>query len=215
MLLIVWYNFNRQPERGVTMNPFEARLNRAKRKLEKLEAQQRQLDASTIPGSYVTGASGQSAAYRKRLDRQLERTVNLATALVQARRDVAHWQSKADAYDAGLINAQGRAKPVSAEVQRSDRQRERAERKSMTPEERLFMGNFPAGIVYADRGRTKHSDYARVAFLSYRTLVLEWDDDAHKSPQELRALVEADAASIQARRGERYDIAQSCVILGG
>lgn len=66
-------------------------------------------------------------------------------------------------------------------------------------EERLFVGVFPGGIVYADRGVSEHGDYARVAFLPYDTLVLRWD---RLSP--LHELVLAHAATLQARRGELF-----------
>lgn len=79
---------------------------------------------------------------------------------------------------------------------------------------RLFAGNYPEGIVYADKRREKSGDYARLGFLSYRTLKLDLKTDC---PRGLRALVVADAAAIQARRGEFYRIS-SCgqgVTLGG
>lgn len=188
-------------------NPFAKRLTRARAKLKKLQEQQQKQSASALPGSYVTGSSGQSASYRRKLEKQLDRTIDLAVKIVDASQQVNRLQAKYDAYEAGTIDAQGRAKPVSTKTKH-------AEQKQMTPQERLFKGNFPTGIIYADRGRTKHSDYARVAYLNYKTLILEWDDDAHKSPPELRALIETDAADIQARRGERYPYAQSYVILG-
>lgn len=178
------------------MNPFTKRLEKSQRRLAQLEKKQRQLDASVLPGSYITGRSGQSATYRKRLDRQLERTVELATALVQVRRDVARWQRQVAAYDAGLINEQGRAKPTL----------EPAPRQPLPADDRLFVGNYPEGIVYADRGHEVGGDYATIAFLSYRTLVLAWRAEAQRTPPELLRQVEGHAAGIQARRGEQYII---------
>ena len=80
--------------------------------------------------------------------------------------------------------------------------------------ERLFSGVYPAGIVYADRAREKHGDYAKCAFLPFRSLVLEVE---HDCPKALRALIEADAAKIQARRGQPFQVSSSgqTVILGG
>jgi len=80
--------------------------------------------------------------------------------------------------------------------------------------DRLFIGIFPCGIAYADRHREKHGDYARLAFLPYDTLQLEVEQDC---PADLRTLIEADAASIQSRRGDLFQIS-SCaqtVTLGG
>lgn len=68
---------------------------------------------------------------------------------------------------------------------------------------RLFIGTFPAGIVYADRRREEHGDYQRVAFLPYSTLELETNPKAHK---QLARQVAEHAATIQARRGEQFQI---------
>ena len=79
--------------------------------------------------------------------------------------------------------------------------------------ERLFSGVYPAGIVYADRSREKHGDYARCGFLPFSTLALEIEPDC---PKALQALIKADAARIQARRGQSYQVSSSgqTVILG-
>lgn len=69
---------------------------------------------------------------------------------------------------------------------------------------RLFAGVYPCGIVYADRFVEEHGDYKRLAFLSYRTLELQWD--AKSVPVDLRLQIEADAATIQAQRGQQYQI---------
>jgi hypothetical protein len=74
----------------------------------------------------------------------------------------------------------------------------------MTEEEakaRLFAGIYPGGLVYADTGREKHGDYARLAFLSWATLQLDVEKDC---PAKFREAIEADAAKVQARPGERH-----------
>ena len=81
-----------------------------------------------------------------------------------------------------------------------------------TLSDRWFSGIYPAGIVYADRAIEIDHDYKRVAFLPYATLELEIADPA--SP--LLDRVKADAAAMQARRGEHFRIS-SCgqtVLLG-
>lgn len=81
-------------------------------------------------------------------------------------------------------------------------------------EERLFIGTFPTGIAYADRSREWDGDYLTLARLPFRTLVLEWS--GAKVPADMRAAIEAHAKSIQARRGEEYQIstAGQTVLLG-
>ncbi len=80
--------------------------------------------------------------------------------------------------------------------------------------DRLFIGIFPCGIAYADRHRERGGDFARLAFLPYDTLQLEVEQDC---PTDLRKLIEADAASIQSRRGELFQVSASgqTVTLGG
>lgn len=80
--------------------------------------------------------------------------------------------------------------------------------------DRLFIGVFPAGLVYADRTREEHGDYKRLAFLPWHNLALEVKPDC---PADLRRRIEADAATYQARRGQQEPISTcgQTVLLGG
>jgi hypothetical protein len=71
------------------------------------------------------------------------------------------------------------------------------------PRERLFAGVFTTGISYADRTVEEHGDMKRLAFLDFGTLQLEVRPDC---PSDLRPLIETDAAAIQAKRGEQYQV---------
>lgn len=73
---------------------------------------------------------------------------------------------------------------------------------------RLFIGICVTGIVYADRKKEKHGDYAHIAFLSYRTLVLEWYPKIRISPQ-LRKEVLAHANIIIAQKGQDFQVSTS------
>lgn len=79
--------------------------------------------------------------------------------------------------------------------------------------ERLFIGVFPAALSYADRKREENNDYKRLAILPYSTLELEIEKDC---PAELAEEIKQHAATIQAKRGQHFQIS-SCgqtVILG-
>lgn len=78
----------------------------------------------------------------------------------------------------------------------------------------LFIGVYPAGLVYADRTRERHGDYVRLAFLSYGSLVLEVEKDC---PPALASEINAHAATIQAKRGQEFRISacNQTVLLGG
>lgn len=80
-------------------------------------------------------------------------------------------------------------------------------------DERIFCGCFTTGLVWADKKVERHGDYKRLAYMNYGTLLLEVEKDC---PKKLRAEIEADAARIQAKRGEAYPVAGNMtVILGG
>ena len=83
----------------------------------------------------------------------------------------------------------------------------------MTPQERLFCGVFPGGISWADRGREKHGDYARLAFMPYATLEATIEPDC---PKALRPMIEAAIEAFQARRGQEFPISTcgQTVLLG-
>lgn len=78
---------------------------------------------------------------------------------------------------------------------------------------RIFSGIYPAGIVYADRCREKGGDYARLAFLPFDTLELEFATDC---PGALKTLIEQDAARIQAQIGQEFQVSTcgQTVLLG-
>lgn len=79
--------------------------------------------------------------------------------------------------------------------------------------DRLFIGLYPAGVVYADRTKEKDGDYARCAFLPYDDLALKIEPDC---AAELRPLIEHDASEMQAKRGQEYQVSSSgqTVLLG-
>lgn len=79
-------------------------------------------------------------------------------------------------------------------------------------EGRLFVGCYPAGLVYADRKREFHGDYATCAFMSYATLKLELAKDC---PRSLAEAIKRDALRIQGMRGQLFSIAGNMqVVLG-
>ncbi len=68
---------------------------------------------------------------------------------------------------------------------------------------RLFIGIFSTGIGYADRTAERDGDFARLGFLSFRSLEL---DVEHDCPADLAERIRDHAATIQARRGEQYQV---------
>lgn len=73
-------------------------------------------------------------------------------------------------------------------------------------QDRLFVGIYPSGIVYADRAKEVAGDYKRLGFLSYATLELELEP---RCPKSLKKRIEEHAATIQAKQGELFQISTS------
>ncbi len=69
--------------------------------------------------------------------------------------------------------------------------------------QRIFIGCFPEGIVYADRTVEIDGDFARLAFLPYSTLELEF---SRTCPSELKQEIRDSAAHTQAKRGQPFQI---------
>lgn len=90
------------------MNPFSDRLQRARNNLDRLNRLYKKLDNDLLPGSWVTGRSGTSASYHKKLDRQILKTTELASKIVAARKKVEMLERQAAAFEKGLIDIQGR-----------------------------------------------------------------------------------------------------------
>ena len=83
----------------------------------------------------------------------------------------------------------------------------------MSIQERLFIGVFPCGIVYADRTIEDGGDYKRIAFLPYKELLLSVGKQC--SRLMLNAITEH-AQTIIAKRGERFETSAcgQSVVLG-
>ena len=81
-------------------------------------------------------------------------------------------------------------------------------------QDRLFIGVYPCGIVYADRTREANGDYKKLALLCYKSLALEVAVDC---PADLRAEIESNARQIMRRAGEQFQISTcgQTVTLGG
>jgi hypothetical protein len=79
--------------------------------------------------------------------------------------------------------------------------------------DRLFAGVFAGGISYADRAVQEHGDYKKLGFLNYATLELTIEKSC---PADLADRIRANAAKIQARKGEHYKVSTvgQTVLLG-
>lgn len=73
-------------------------------------------------------------------------------------------------------------------------------------EERLFVGTYPCGLVYADRATEEHGDYKRLALLNYSTLELSFQTNC---PDFFKADILDDAQRLQSQKGHEYQISSS------
>lgn len=79
--------------------------------------------------------------------------------------------------------------------------------------DRLFIGVYPAGIVYSDRANESYGDYKRLAFLPYRELSLKLESDC---PADIVGEIRFHAQSIIAQQGQKFFVSacQQTVTLG-
>lgn len=77
---------------------------------------------------------------------------------------------------------------------------------------RLFIGCYPTGFVYADRKVEVHGDYKRLAYLHYGTLEADIEDDV---PSFLLNRINDHINKIRSLKGTSYQIAGNCVITLG
>lgn len=159
------------------------------------------------PASYVTGASGRSRAMNRRSERALEKTIRYSKLAVVYREKAASLELQARWVENAPERERSKQKRLAAE------KREKKSRRSMPPQERLFIGCYPTGIGYADRTHEVNGDYNTLGYLNFRTLVLELRPGC---PPELAELIQADAARMQVMRGQFFSTS-ACgqgVILG-
>jgi hypothetical protein len=79
---------------------------------------------------------------------------------------------------------------------------------------RLFIGIYPTGLSYSDRGVEEHGDYKKLGYLNYASLKLDLNKDC--SP-EMAVLILDDAARMQKQAGQLFNISSGTsnqVLLG-
>lgn len=161
-------------------NPFKVKLERAKLRLSRLEAQQKRQDANDMPGPFITGNSGIPASRRRRLDRQLERTIDAAVAIVEARQNMNILQAKHDAYERGEINAQGRTiRPKIKEPQNLP--------VFEKMEDRIFIADMGGGLTWTDMRVRRQDDFKAIVTLDRVSLEPFWYKGGF--PEELLEIV--------------------------
>jgi len=137
-------------------------------------------------------------------ERGIEATVRYATKAVILRRKADELERRANwiewrgssAYEALLEERAAAKKRAQAE----ERERRRTLRAGPL-RQRIFVGTYPEGLVYADIAVQVNGDFRPLAFLSYRTLELAFYDGC---PHYLMPTVVEMAQPIIARAGERF-----------
>ncbi len=76
----------------------------------------------------------------------------------------------------------------------------------MKLDDRIFVATLATGIGYADRTREEHGDWKRLAILFFSDLRADIEPDC---PADLESQIRSHRATIQARRGELYQVSTS------
>lgn len=182
-----------------------------------------QLDAAArrasdnAPGWTVTGRSGRTARQERATERVIETTVTNAVKYVALQRKAKELRRQADhaeLLESGWGDLYAQLKAEEKARARAEKQERRRTLREGSLRDRIFVGCYPEGLVYADKLVELHGDYRGLAFLSYRLLKLTVYDEC---PGYLVPVVCELAQAVIDRRGERYEVS-GCgqyVILGG
>ena len=76
----------------------------------------------------------------------------------------------------------------------------------MKLDDRILLATLATGIGYADRTREEHGDWKRLAILFFSDLRADIEPDC---PADLESQIRSHMATIQARRGELYQVSTS------
>lgn len=77
---------------------------------------------------------------------------------------------------------------------------------SVNDSERLFVGKYPCGLVYADRTVEESGDYKQLAFFCYSTLEISFQADC---PDHLKRKILLDCQHLIDMKGQQYEITSS------
>jgi hypothetical protein len=155
---------------------------------------------ANAPSSFITGSSGRQ---HSGLDKRWERAES-------ANRNDSQRVNRLRERAAALEMGARRIETAEADAQRKTRRRDqgqrelqqlRAARRAAPLCERIMCGVFPTGWSWADTAVERDGDYRKLAYMSFSKLELELQPDC---PPEFKPYLEAEAAKLQARRGERY-----------
>lgn len=134
-------------------NPFRERAQRARVEADALHAptahERGMADAFPLGPGFGRGSGSRRA---KRIDASVAR----ATRASQAERDARWLEAQAAAYDAGEINAQGRAMNAAAKVRSDKRAAAKAQREVRIAEARAIRDSLPRHEVPPDVWATSH-----------------------------------------------------------
>lgn len=90
-------------------NPYSPRREAAEQVLKRVLAEQESLEGGTIPRIFIMGRSGVTKAYRRKLDIQLDKVIDLTVKVLRAQ-EIVTWLVQGERlFDLGLINYQGRS----------------------------------------------------------------------------------------------------------
>jgi hypothetical protein len=150
--------------------------------------------ADAAPGAYVTGGSGRSRSQNRATERALDKTIDSAVKSVAARKRADRLDAIAADLEAGGPEKRRRDRITARSVEKTETKVFRRALKTAPLEERLFVGGYPAGLVFADRAVERNSDYRLLGMLTYETLVLTFQPDC---PPEWRAFIQGYCYPIQ------------------
>lgn len=191
-------------------NPQETIIAVKKAELATIERQISAISAATYGSDRVSqsfhlgrvGGSGRNVhKLNKQRERDLEKTINNARKITELHKRKNALEVQIKRLESGNWippeEEKAQAKEKRITIRKKIAEREKEERKNMTPKERLFIGDFGGGIVYADRAIETGGDYKKLAFLSNRGEITWY---AKRMPPELKTLIEEHMTNEKAKQ---------------
>lgn len=183
----------------------ETILNKNISELAIIESQIKRLESIVYPSDGVAnhfymgrvGGSGKNTArLNKQRERDLDRTIENSKKLTALYASKNILEAEIKRLEDGTWKPSEQIKQERKEQKLSLRKieadQDKKQRASMSAKERLFIGRYPTGTLYADMAVTKNGDFKKLAFKSDNTGEVTWY--VKRIPSDLRELIEQDVS---------------------
>jgi hypothetical protein len=178
------------------LNQKQTELEVVNKKISTLEGTQYKSDdvAKFFPLGRVGGSGRNTHRLNKQRERDLDKTIENSKKSTELHKHKNRLEIEIKQLIDGTWKSPDQRKQERKErnklAQKIEKENDKNIRNSMTFEERLFIGDYPGGMVYCDKAVMQSGDYKKLAFRSRSTGEVTWY--AKRIPTEIREMIEQD-----------------------